>query len=335
MKILITGVAGFIGFGLAKRFLQDGHEVIGIDSLNDYYAVQLKKDRLAQIQDYSTFTFIQEDIANTPKVAEIFAKHNPSHVINLGGQAGVRHSITHPYDYIQANLVGFGNILECSRQHKVEHLLFASSSSVYGLNSSLPYRVENSVNHPVSLYAATKKSNELMAHSYAHLYNLPVSGLRFFTVYGPWGRPDMAPHLFTSAILEDRPIKVFNYGKMQRDFTYIDDIVESVVRLTSKPSQSNSAWDSLNPDPATSSAPYKIYNIGNSNTVELMTFIETIENALGKEAIKEFLPMQDGDVHATYADTSALEKITGFVPQTDLKDGIENFIRWHLSYYVK
>lgn len=332
MKVLITGVAGFIGSALAKKVLNEGHSVIGIDTINNYYSPQLKMDRLKEL-DQTNFIFIKEDIANTQAINDIFKTHKPTHVVNLGGQAGVRHSITHPYDYIQANLVGFGNILEACRQHNVENFLFASSSSVYGLNSSLPYRVEDSISHPVSLYAATKKSNELMAHSYAHLYNLPVSGMRFFTVYGPWGRPDMSPHLFASAILEDRPIKVFNHGKMQRDFTYIDDIVEGVFLLLQKPAKPNPDWNPQKPDPSTSSAPYRIYNIGNSNTVELMTFIKSIENAIGKEAIKEYLPMQDGDVLATYADTSALQRDTGFKPSTSLDLGIKNFIDWHLKYY--
>ncbi len=332
MKVLITGAAGFIGASLAKKLLEEGHHVIGIDTMNDYYPVQLKEDRL-KLLDNPRFHFIREDIVNTTAIDGIFKEHRPSHVVNLGGQAGVRYSITNPYEYIQANLVGFGNILESCRQYEVENLLYASSSSVYGLNSSLPYKQDDSTMHPVSLYAATKKSNELMAHSYSHLYNIPTIGLRFFTVYGPWGRPDMSPHLFTSAILEDRPIKVFNYGKMQRDFTYIDDIVHSVYLLLQKPAQPNPSWDSANPAPSSSSAPYRIFNIGNSNTIELMHFIETIEKALGKEAVKDFMPMQAGDVLATSAETSALIDYINFKPQTKLEDGINTFVKWHKSYY--
>ncbi len=332
MKVLITGAAGFIGASLAKVLLEEGHQVVGIDTMNDYYPVQLKEDRL-KLLDNTNFSFIREDIVNTIAIDAIFKEHRPSHVVNLGGQAGVRYSITNPYEYIQANLVGFGNILESCRQYEVENLLYASSSSVYGLNSSLPYRQDDSTMHPVSLYAATKKSNELMAHSYSHLYNIPTIGLRFFTVYGPWGRPDMSPHLFTSAILEDRPIKVFNYGKMQRDFTYIDDIVHSVYLLLQKAPQANPNWDSANPSPSSSSAPYRIFNIGNSNTIELMHFIETIEKALGKEAVKDFMPMQAGDVLATSAETSALIEYINFKPQTRLEDGIEKFVKWHKSYY--
>ncbi len=332
MKVLITGVAGFIGASLAKKLLDNGHKVIGIDCMNDYYSVKLKEDRLKTL-DSLNFTFINEDIVNTKAIDALFKKHRPSHVVNLGGQAGVRHSITHPYDYIQANLVGYGNILESSRQYDIENLLYASSSSIYGLNTSLPYSLDDSTMHPVSLYAATKKSNELMAHSYSHLYDLPTIGLRFFTVYGPWGRPDMSPHLFASAILEDRPIKVFNYGKMQRDFTYIDDIVHSVYLLLQKAPTRNPDWDSNNPNPSTSSAPYKVFNIGNSQTIELMHFIETIEKAIGKEAIKEFMPMQAGDVVATSAETSALTDYINFKPQTKLEDGIAEFIKWHKSYY--
>ncbi len=332
MKVLITGVAGFIGATLAKKLLDNGHEVIGIDVMNDYYPVKLKEDRL-KLLDNTKFTFICEDIVNTKAIEEIFKKYRPSHVVNLGGQAGVRYSITNPYEYIQANLVGFGNILESSRQYDVENLLYASSSSVYGLNSSLPYRQDDSTMHPVSLYAATKKSNELMAHSYSHLYNLPTTGLRFFTVYGPWGRPDMSPYLFASAILEDRPIKVFNYGKMQRDFTYIDDIVHSVYLLLQKPASPDPNWDSANPNPSSSSAPYRVFNIGNSQTIELMDFIKSIEKAIGKEAIKDFMPMQAGDVLATSAETSALIDYIGFKPSTKLDDGIAKFVEWHKSYY--
>ncbi len=334
MKVLITGVAGFIGNALAKRLLDEGHSVIGVDVVNDYYSIDLKEDRLKRL-DHNNFTFLREDIVNTAGIDALFKEHRPTHVVALAGQAGVRYSIINPYSYIQANLVGFGNILESCRQYDVENLLYASSSSVYGLNTKLPYQETDFTGHQVSLYAATKKSNELMAHSYAHLYNLPTTGLRFFTVYGPWGRPDMSPHLFTSAILEDREIKVFNYGKMKRDFTYIDDIVQSVYLLLQKPATPNAEWDSNNPDPSTSSAPFRVFNIGNSDTIELMTFIETIEKALGKEAKKDFMPMQDGDVVATSADTSSLIDYINFKPSTKLEDGIAKFVDWHKSYYCK
>lgn len=331
MRILVTGAAGFIGAALSKRLVAMGHEVVGLDNLNHYYDVQLKKDRVRQIEN-ENFTFVQGDLADERELEAIFS--TPVHrVVNLAAQAGVRYSLENPAAYIQSNLVGFGNLLECCRKSEVEHLVFASSSSVYGLNANMPFSVHNSVNHPVSLYAATKKSNELMAHSYSHLYGLPCTGLRFFTVYGPWGRPDMALFLFTKAILEGRAIKVFNHGKMRRDFTYIDDIIEGVVRVLDKPATPNPNWNPEQPDPASSSAPWRIHNIGNNNTVELGHFIEVLEKALGLKAIREYLPMQPGDVMATWADVSPLEALTGFIPQTPIETGVGQFVDWYRCYY--
>ncbi|MDQ7031886.1 MAG: NAD-dependent epimerase [Desulfonauticus sp.] len=332
MKVLITGVAGFIGFHLAKRFLKEGIAVVGLDNLNDYYSVELKKDRLQQLPNQN-FTFYKIDLANDRELEELFKKEDITHVINMAAQAGVRYSIENPKSYVQSNLVGFANLLECCRHYHIKHLIFASSSSVYGLNTKMPFSIHHNVDHPISLYAASKKANELMAHTYAYLYNLPCTGLRFFTVYGPWGRPDMALFLFTKAILEGKPIKVFNHGKMERDFTYIDDIVEGVYRLTHHVPRPNPDWNGANPDPGTSVAPYKIYNIGNNNPVQLLTFIETIEQALGKEAKKEFLPLQPGDVPKTYADIDDLIADVGFAPKTPLKTGINNFIAWYKDYY--
>jgi len=330
---LVTGSAGFIGFYLSKRLLNEGCSVIGLDNLNDYYDVNLKKDRLNILKQHEQFKFKYVDLKDKEKLEDIFKENKIDIVVNLAAQAGVRYSLQNPDVYIQSNVVGFLNILEMCRHYKIDHLVYASSSSVYGLNVKMPFSVHDNVDHPLSLYAATKKSGELMAHTYSHLYGLPTTGLRFFTVYGPWGRPDMALFLFTEAILNDKPIKVFNYGKMKRDFTYIDDIIEGVVRVLNNPPQPNPNWDKTNPDPGTSSAPYKVYNIGNNNPVELMKFIETLEEKLGKKAEKKFLPMQDGDVPETYADIDDLVKDFGFKPSTSLNDGIERFVEWYKEYY--
>jgi UDP-glucuronate 4-epimerase len=332
-KVLVTGAAGFIGFHLSKRLLAQGDHVVGLDILNDYYDVNLKKDRLRQLTDHENFSFVKLDLADRDGMAQLFAKEKFNRVMNLAAQAGVRYSLENPLAYADSNLLGFVNILEGCRQNKVEHLVFASSSSVYGANTKMPFSVHQNVDHPVSIYAASKKANELMAHSYAHLYDLPCTGLRFFTVYGPWGRPDMALFLFTKAILEDRPIDVFNYGKMKRDFTYIDDIVEGVVRVLENTASPNENWSSDNPDSATSYAPYRLYNIGNSQTVDLMAYIEAIENTLGKKAEKNLLPMQAGDVPATFADVDALVKDVGFKPSTTIEEGIGKFIDWYRDYY--
>ena len=335
MKILVTGAAGFIGMHTCLRLLARGDEVVGLDNLNDYYDVQLKEDRLKQLQVFGNFTMARMDLADREVVAGLFAKEQFQCVINLAAQPGVRYSLKNPHAYIQSNIVGFTNVLEGCRHNNVEHLVFASSSSVYGANTAMPFSVHQNVDHPVSLYAATKKANELMAHTYSHLYGLPTTGLRFFTVYGPWGRPDMSPSLFTSAILEGRPISVFNHGKMQRDFTYIDDIVEGVIRVLDQPAVSEPTFDCANPDPASSYAPYRLYNIGNHEPIELMTFIETIEEAMGKKAEKIMLPMQDGDVLTTYADTENLQQAFGFSPHTPLKEGVTNFVAWYKDYYGK
>ena len=333
MKILITGAAGFIGMHVAQRLLARGDEVVGIDNLNDYYDVGLKEARLRQLAGFPGFRFIKLDIADTADVAALFAQERFDGVINLAAQAGVRYSLTNPHAYAQTNLVGFVNLLEGCRHGKVGHFVYASSSSVYGGNTKMPFSEHDSVDHPVSLYAATKKSNELMAHTYSHLFGLPTTGLRFFTVYGPWGRPDMALFLFTKAILENRPIDVFNHGKMQRDFTYIDDIAEGVVRVLDKPAQSDPAFVKDRPDPATSWAPYRVYNIGNHQPVELMAYIEALEQALGRQAEKNFLPLQDGDVPATHADTAELREATGFAPATPVKEGVRRFVEWYRGYY--
>jgi UDP-glucuronate 4-epimerase len=333
MRVLVTGAAGFIGMHVAKRLLERGDEVVGVDNLNDYYDVQLKQDRLLQIKPFDKFRFIKLDIADRAAMEELFAREQFQRVVNLAAQPGVRYSLKNPHAYIQSNIVGFTNLLEGCRHHKIEHFTYASSSSVYGANTAMPFSVHHNVDHPVSLYAATKKANELMAHTYSHLYGLPTTGLRFFTVYGPWGRPDMSPSLFTSAILEGRPIDVFNQGKMQRDFTYIDDIVEGVVRVMDQPATPNLAFDPERPDPGTSYAPYRVYNIGNHEPVELMTFIETIENALGKKAAKNMLPMQAGDVVATYADVEDLKQAVGFEPKTPLAEGIAKFVGWYKDYF--
>ncbi len=332
MKILVTGAAGFIGLHVARLLLERGDEIVGIDNLNDYYDPTLKLARLECLTPYANFRFIRMDIADTTALASLFADEKFKRVIHLAAQAGVRYSLTNPQAYIQSNLVGFGNVLESCRKNTVEHLVYASSSSVYGANTRMPFSVHDEVNHPVSLYAATKKSNELMAHSYSHLFGLPTTGLRYFTVYGPWGRPDMSPWLFTSAILEGRSIDVFNHGKMQRDFTYVGDIAEGTVRVMDHIAAPNSVFDSGNPDPASSFSPYRIYNIGNHQPVELMTFIETIERALGREAKKNFLPMQAGDVLATYADVEDLKRDVGFSPKTPLAEGIEHWAVWFREY---
>lgn len=329
----ITGAAGFIGFHLSQRLLKEGCKVIGFDNLNDYYDVNLKYSRLGIIEKYDGFEFIKGDLQDKELLDNIFKENKIDIVVNLAAQAGVRYSIENPGVYIQSNIVGFNNVLEVCRHNKVEHLVYASSSSVYGMNVNMPFSIHHNVDHPISLYAASKKSNELMAHTYSHLYNLPTTGLRFFTVYGPWGRPDMALFLFTDAIINNKPIQVFNHGKMKRDFTYIDDIVEGVLRLLNNPPKNNPKWDMDLADPGTSSAPYKVYNIGNNHPVELMKFIETIEDKLGKEAKKEFLPMQDGDVPMTYADVDDLIEDVGFKPNTGIADGVEEFVKWYRAYY--
>ncbi|MBD2412693.1 NAD-dependent epimerase [Nostoc calcicola FACHB-3891] len=335
VKVLVTGAAGFIGFHLSQRLLTRGDKVVGLDNLNDYYDVFLKKDRLSQLQERPGFSFYQLDLADSVAIAELFAEQRFDVVVNLAAQAGVRYSIKNPHAYVNSNLVGFINILEGCRHSGVQHLVFASSSSVYGANTKMPFSVHDNVDHPVSLYAATKKANELMAHSYSHLYGLPTTGLRFFTVYGPWGRPDMALFLFTKAILAKQPIDVFNYGKMRRDFTYIDDIVEGVVRVMDKIPESNIAWSGNTPDPGTSKAAYKIYNIGNNQPVELMRFIQVLEDCLGIKAQKNLLPLQPGDVPVTYADVDDLVKDVGFRPSTPIEVGIQRFVAWYCSYYQK
>jgi len=333
VKVLVTGAAGFIGFHLCQRLLTRGDEVVGLDNLNHYYDVSLKQDRLAQLEQKSSFSFYKLDLANQPEIAQLFAENSFDVVVNLAAQAGVRYSLKNPHAYVDSNLVGFTNILEGCRYGKVKHLVFASSSSVYGANKKIPFSVHHNVDHPVSLYAATKKANELMAHTYSHLYGLPATGLRFFTVYGPWGRPDMALFLFTKAILARQAIEVFNYGKMQRDFTYIDDIIEGVVRVIDKIPEPNAQGSGNVLEPGTSNAPYKIYNLGNNNPVELMDFIETIETCLGMKAEKKMLPMQPGDVPVTYADVEDLMRDVGFKPKTTIKVGIERFVNWYREYY--
>lgn len=333
MKILVTGVAGFIGMHSAKKLLDGGHEIIGIDNLNDYYDVTLKEDRLKTLEGYKNFKFLKLDIKDQKDVLDLFKKESPQRVLHLAAQAGVRYSIQNPYVYIDSNIQGFINILEGCRAIKTEHLVFASSSSVYGGNTKVPFSEHDNVDHPVSLYAATKKANELMAHTYSHLYQIPTTGLRFFTVYGPWGRPDMSPMLFTKAILADEPIQVFNHGDMMRDFTYIDDIVASVNETLFKTATPNSNFDAHHPDPATSHAPYRIFNIGNSQPVPLMQFIETIEDALGKKAIKKMMGMQAGDVKVTSADTSELNQWVNFKPNTSIKEGVNRFVDWYKNYY--
>ena len=332
MNILVTGCAGFIGFHLTKALLANGNMVVGLDNLNNYYDVSLKKNRLKKIVD-KNFTFIKADLDQSNKINEIFSESKFDSVINLAAQAGVRYSLKNPMAYINSNVVGFMNILEACRNYQTKHLIYASSSSVYGMNTSMPFSVTHNVDHPVSLYAASKKSNELMAHTYSHLYGLPTTGLRFFTVYGPWGRPDMALFLFTKAILEGKAIKVFNNGEMQRDFTYIDDIVEGILRLLNVPAKSNPNWNGDTPDPSSSSAPYKIYNIGNNSPVKLEYFISVIESSLGIKANKEYLPIQPGDVESTFADIDELYEAIRFKPKTSIEVGVDNFIKWYKDYY--
>jgi len=333
MKILVTGTAGFIGNQLALKLLERGDEVIGIDNLNDYYDVNLKLARLDRIKGHPNFTDIRANIADREVMEQLFKQHKPQRVVNLAAQAGVRYSIENPHAYIESNMLGFLNILEGCRHNEVEHLVYASSSSVYGANESMPFSVHDNVDHPVSLYAASKKSNELMAHTYSHLYNIPTTGLRFFTVYGPWGRPDMSPILFAKAITEGQKLKVFNYGKHRRDFTYIDDIVEGVIRTLDNVAKPNAQWSGQTPDSATSKAPFRVYNIGNQKPVELLDYIETIEKHIGKTAEKELLPLQPGDVVDTYADVEDLVKDVGYKPNTSIDDGIKKFVTWYKDYY--
>jgi UDP-glucuronate 4-epimerase len=347
MSILVTGTAGFIGFHLAKRLIDEGLDVVGIDIINDYYDVNLKYARLNEsgidvskleygIPEKSSlhqnYSFIKCDLTDGDTLNSIFVNHKITKVINLAAQAGVRYSIENPKAYIDSNISGFANILECCRNNKIEHLVYASSSSVYGLNEKLPFSTSDNVDHPISLYAASKKSNELMAHTYSHLYSIPTTGLRFFTVYGPWGRPDMALYIFTKAILEGKPISINNDGNMERDFTYIDDIVESIVRIIDIPAKENTSWSGTSPDPSSSLAPYKIYNIGNNSPVKLMDFVKAIENELGIDALKEFRPMQDGDVASTWADVQDLLIKTDFCPATSIENGIKEFVSWYRSY---
>jgi len=333
-NVLVTGAAGFIGFHLCRRLLNDGIRVAGVDNYSPYYDVRLKEDRLDNILSDDNFTFVELDLTDRKALEDLFHNSRFDVVVNLAAQAGVRYSLTNPQAYVDSNLVGFVNILECCRHNEVKHLVFASSSSVYGANTNMPFSVHHNVDHPVSLYAATKKANELMAHTYSHLYGLCCTGLRFFTVYGPWGRPDMALFLFTRAILQNKPIRVFNHGKMQRDFTYIDDIIEGVVRVMGRLPEPNPAWRGDAPDPGTSYAPYKIYNIGNNNPVELLEFIEVIEDALGRKANKELVDLQPGDVPATYANVDDLIRDVGFKPETPIATGIQRFIEWYEDYYA-
>ena len=336
MKVLVTGAAGFIGAHVSRALLERGDQVVGIDNLNDYYDVQLKEDRLQWISTASgaeQFAFYKIDLADQQAIDQLFAQEKIDKVINLAAQAGVRYSLEAPRAYIESNVSGFMNILEACRHHQIQHLVYASSSSVYGANESIPFSVNDNVDHPVSLYAATKKTNELMAHTYSHLYGIATTGLRFFTVYGPWGRPDMSPFLFADAIVNDKPLKVFNYGNHRRDFTYIDDIVEGVLRTLDNNAAANKDWSGMTPDPSSSSAPWRIYNIGCSQPVALMDYIETLEKALGKTAKKELLPMQLGDVPDTYADVQALADDTGYHPSTQLSEGVEAFVAWYASYY--
>jgi UDP-glucuronate 4-epimerase len=332
-KVLVTGAAGFIGYHLCKRLLDSGDHVTGLDNLNHYYDVCLKQDRLKLLEALNGFTFVKASLEDRNELNQLFARESFDVVVNLAGQAGVRYSLQNPHAYIDSNIVGFMNILEGCRHHGVGHLVYASSSSVYGANTTMPFSIHQNVDHPLSLYAATKKANELMAHTYSSLYGIPTTGLRFFTVYGPWGRPDMAPFLFTRAILEGKPIDVFNSGMMQRDFTYVDDIVEGVARVVDKIPQANPEWNSDAPDPGTSYAPYRLYNIGNNKPVELLRFIELLEGCLGKKAIKNLLPMQKGDVAATYADISDLMLDVSFKPSISIEEGVSRFTEWYREYY--
>jgi UDP-glucuronate 4-epimerase len=332
-RVLVTGVAGFIGYHLVNRLHRDGYQIVGIDNVNDYYDVSLKEARLANLAKLEQFSFQRLDLEDKSAIMGLFAEHGFSYAVNLAAQAGVRHSLSHPYTYINSNVTGFLNILEACRHYPVEHLVYASSSSVYGANTSTPFSVHDGVDHPLSLYAVTKKANELMAHSYSNLYNIPTTGLRFFSAYGPYGRPDMALFIFVKSILEDKPIDVFNFGKMKRDFTYIDDLTESIARLLPLIPQPNPQWSGAYPDPASSFAPFKIYNIGNNNPVDLLTYIEYIEEILGKKAEKNFLPMQVGDVPANIADVDDLMRDIDFRPNTPVRVGIERFIAWYREYY--
>ena len=333
MKILVTGTAGFIGNALAKVLLERGDEVVGVDNLNDYYDVGLKEARLRRIADFERFTDVRADIADQEAMTRVFREHAPQRVVNLAAQAGVRYSLENPHAYASTNVTGFLNVLEGGRHFGVEHLVYASSSSVYGANTTLPFSVHHNVDHPVSLYAATKKANEVMAHCYSHLYRLPTTGLRFFTVYGPWGRPDMALFLFTRRILDDEPIDVFNHGRHRRDFTYVDDIVEGVVRVLDRPAEANPDWDAAHPDPSSSQAPYRVYNIGNNNWVTLERYIEVIEECLGRKAKRNLLPLQPGDVPDTFADVDDLVRDVGYRPSTTVEEGVRRFIDWYLEFY--
>jgi len=333
LKIFTTGVAGFIGFHLSNQLLSKSHQILGIDSINDYYDTNLKEDRLSILKQNHNFIFNKVDLKDKKSIDNIFKEYKPDYVINLAAQAGVRYSIENPYAYVDSNLIGFMNILEACRSHPVKHLLYASSSSVYGGNKIAPFSINHNVDHPVSLYAATKKANELMAHTYSHLYGIPTTGLRFFTVYGPWGRPDMAYYSFTKDILSGKSIKVFNHGNMERDFTYIDDIVEGIVKLIDKIPEGDKSWDESKDSISTSFAPYKIYNIGNNNPVKLMRFIDALEKAIGKEAEKIYMDMQPGDVVRTYADVSDLERDIGFRPATSIEEGLQKFVDWYMEYY--
>jgi UDP-glucuronate 4-epimerase len=335
LKTLITGAAGFIGMSCALRLLDSGDEVIGIDNLNDYYDVTLKQARLARLEPHSKFGFHKIDISDCDAMVDMFASHKPDRVVHLAAQAGVRHSLTNPHAYIDGNLKGFMNVLEGCRHHQIGHLVYASSSSVYGGNETMPFSEHDNIDHPLSLYAATKKANELMAHTYSHLYALPTTGLRFFTVYGPWGRPDMSPFLFADAMIKNKTINVFNHGNMKRDYTFIDDIVEGVALVLDKPATPDMNFDALRPDPATSTAPYRVFNIGNGNPIPLMDYINALELALGVTAKKNFLPMQPGDVPTTSADTSELVKWVGFQPKTRVAVGVQKFAEWYLNYYTK
>jgi UDP-glucuronate 4-epimerase len=334
MKVLVTGSAGFIGFHVCRYLLARGDEVVGVDNLNDYYDVSLKQARLDQLLGHESFVFHKLDIADREGMKRLFDTAGVERVVHLAAQAGVRYSLENPHAYVDSNLVGFVNVLEGCRQQQIEHLVYASSSSVYGANETIPFAESDNVDHPVSLYAATKKANELMAHTYSHLYALPTTGLRFFTVYGPWGRPDMSPILFTKAILAGEPLKIFNHGKHRRDFTYIDDIVEGVVRVLDHVASGNPQWSGQAPDPASSRAPWKLYNIGNSQPVELLTYVELIEQALGRTTTKELLPLQPGDVEHTYADVSALKADIGYQPSVSVQDGIQRFVKWYRDYYA-
>ena len=333
MKVLVTGVGGFIGFHVSRYLLKRGDTVVGLDNLNAYYDVRLKEARLAQLNDSEQFAFVRLDLADRPGMEDLFVRHTPERVIHLAAQAGVRYSLTNPHAYIDSNLIGFMNILEGCRHTNVQHLTYASSSSVYGANTHMPFSIHDNVDHPISLYAASKKANELMAHTYSHVHALPTTGLRFFTVYGPWGRPDMALFLFTKAILSGEPIEVFNHGRMRRAFTYIDDIVEGVVRVHDRIAQPNPQWSGMKPDPGTSTAPYRVYNIGHHSPVELLYFIEVLEKTLGRKAEKRLLPMQAGDVPATCADVEDLMQAVGFRPATPIEEGIPRFVEWYRTYY--